>query len=367
MKFLIIGSRTKMHINFRGDLIKEISDKGYEVVTICPQTGYEEQLKILGSRFIEVYNKKDKISPLDNIKYFISLYRIIKKEKPDKLLAYTIKPVIFGCIAAKMAGVKEIYSLITGLGFVYTVNNIKTKIIRIFTSIGYKEAFKCCKKVIFQNKEDRDKLVNEKYLKIEKAEVVDGSGVNMDRFKFSNLPNNMNFLMIARMLKSKGVKEYFEAARIIKEKYKNVKFTFIGAADSKQDEISKKDLKEYQDNNIVDYYDEVDDVRKFIEECSVFVLPSYYREGIPRSILEALSVGRPIITTNSVGCRETVLDEKNGFLIEPRNIEELVDKMEYCIKNKEQLKEMGKSSYEYCKNRFDVHIINNNMLKIMDI
>lgn len=367
MKFLIIGSRTKMHINFRGDLIKEISNKGYDVVSICPQEGYEEELEKLGSRFIKAYNKKDKISPLDNIKYFCNLYKIIKKEKPDKVLAYTIKPVIFGCIAAKMAGVKEIYALITGLGFVYTVRSIKTKIIRVFTRLGYERAFKYCKKVILQNVDDKKDLVKNKYITEEKVEVVSGSGVNMQRFEFCNLPEQMNFLMISRMIKSKGIKEYLEAAKIIKEKYKNIKFIFIGAMDSKQDAISKEELETYINDGIVEYHEETNDVQSFIKRCKVYVLPSYYREGIPRTLLEALSMGRPIITTDSIGCRETVIEGKNGFLIKTKNVEQLVEKMEWCINNKNKLQDMGKESYKYCKKRFDVHIINNEMMKIMKI
>lgn len=367
MKFLIIGSRTKMHINFRGDLIHEISKRGYDVVSICPQSGYEEELSKLGSRFIKIYNKKDKISPLDNIRYFYNLYKIIKKEKPDKVLAYTIKPVIFGCIAAKMAGVKEIYALVTGLGFVYTLRNMKTKMIRVFTRIGYKVAFKYCNKVILQNVDDKCDLIKNGYIKEGKIKVVSGSGVNMNRFRYCDLPEQMNFLMISRMIKTKGIVEYFKAAEIIKKKYKDVKFTFIGAMDSKQDAMPKEKLERYIKENIVEYHEETNDVQSFMKACKVFVLPSYYREGIPRTLLEALSMGRPIITTDSIGCRETVIENQNGFLVQSRNVEQLVEKMEWCINNQSKLVQMGKESYEYCKRRFDVNIVNNDMIKIMNI
>lgn len=356
-----------MHINFRGDLIKEISEKGYEVVSICPQEGYEKELNELGSKFIKIYNKKDKISPIDNIKYFIKLYKIIKNEKPDKVLAYTIKPVIFGCLAAKKAGVKEVYALISGMGYVYTKRNLKTKIIRLFTRLGYKKAFKCCKKVILQNNDDRKELIKNKYIERRKTEVIDGSGVNLERYKFCKLPDKMNFLMISRMIETKGIREYFKAAKIIKEKYKDVKFVFIGAMDTKQDAMSKKELDEYIKNGIVEYHEETNDVQSFMKECKVFVLPSYYREGIPRTLLEALAMGRPIITTNSIGCKETIKENKNGFLIKPKSVEELVNKIQWCIENNEKLEQMGIESYKYCKERFDVKIINKKMLEIMNI
>lgn len=367
MKILIIAPKTSSLINFRGDLIKSISNKNNEIIAIGPEIGFEDTLEKLGAKFIHINLDKTSTSILNNFKYLDNLTKIIKKEEPDKIFAYTIKPVIFGSIAGKRAKIKEIYSMITGLGYVYAVDSFKTKILRIICGIGYKIAFKYNTKVIFQNKEDKQEFIKRKYLKEEKCEVVDGSGVNLERFKRNELPKENVFLMVSRILKLKGVKEYFEAAKIVKEKYPNAEFLYVGAEDKTQAALKLEELQEYIDNNIVNYCGETSDVPSYIAKCSVFVLPSYYREGIPRTLLEALAMGRPIITTNTIGCKETIIDGKNGFFVPIKDPEALAEKMIYMIENREKLQEMSNESYEYCKKRFDVDIINKKMLEIMNI
>ena len=302
MKIAMIAPKTSTFINFRGDLMKDISSKNNEIIAICPETGYEETLKQLGARCITISLKKTSTSIIDNLKYLRDLTKVIKKEKPDKIFAYTIKPIIFGSIAAHRAKIKEMYSMVTGLGYVYAVDSFKTKILRIICGIGYKIAFKYNKKVIFQNKDDVEEFVRRKYLKREKCEIVDGSGVNLERFKRTPLPETNTFLMVSRILKQKGVKEYFEAAKIVKEKYPETQFLYVGAEDKTQAALNLDEVrKEFLDSEIVNYCGESNDVPSYIAKSTVFVLPSYYREGVPRTLLEALAMGRPIITTNTVG------------------------------------------------------------------
>lgn len=368
MKIVAIAPKTSTFINFRGDLMKAISQKNNEIVAICPESGYEDTLKDLGVRCVIVPLKKTSTTILDNLKYLNNLIKIIKEEKPDKIFAYTIKPVIFGSIAAKKSKVKEMYSMITGLGYVYAVDTLKTKILRVICGVGYKIAFKFNKKVIFQNKDDIDEFVKRKYLKREKCELVDGSGVNMERFKRNELPLENVFLMVSRILKQKGVKEYFEAAKIVKQKYPNTEFLYVGAEDKTQLALNLNEVREeYLDSGIINYCGESNDVPSYIAKSSVFVLPSYYREGVPRTLLEALAMGRPIITTDTVGCRETVREGQNGFFVPIKNSEILAEKMIYMIEHKEELKKMSEESYKYCKERFDVNIINKRMLEIMEI
>ncbi len=368
MKIIMIAPKTSTFINFRGDLMQAISQKGNEIVAICPEAGYEEVLQNLGARFELISLKKNSTTIFDNINYLNNLTKIIKKEKPDRIFAYTIKPVIFGSIAAKRAKVTEMYSMITGLGYVYAVNSFKTKILRIICGIGYKIAFKCNKKVIFQNKDDIDEFVRRKYLKREKCELVDGSGVNMERFKRNDLPKENTFLMVSRILKQKGVREYFEAAKIVKQKYPETQFLYVGAEDKTQLALNLEEVKEeFIDTGIINYCGESNDVPSYLAKCSVFVLPSYYREGIPRTLLEALAMGRPIITTDSIGCRETVRNGQNGFLIPIKDVQALANKMIYMIEHREELEKMADASYKYCKERFDVNIINKRMLEIMKI
>lgn len=368
MKILLIAPKTSTFINFRADLMKAISEKGNKIVAVCPEGGYEPILAELGAKCVLIPLKKNSLGLFNNMMYLQHLTKIIKKEKPDKIFAYTIKPVIFGSIAAKRAKVKEMYSMITGLGYVYAINTLKTKILRVICGIGYKIAFRYNQKVIFQNKDDREEFVHRNYLSKEKCEVVDGSGVNMEKFKRNPLPTDNTFLMVSRILKQKGVREYLEAAKMVKEKYPEAKFLYVGAEDKTQLAFNLDEVKEkYLDSGIVEYCGESNDVPSYLAKCTVFVLPSYYREGIPRTLLEALSMGRPIITTDTIGCRETVQEGKNGFLVPIKNPEALAEKMIYMIENRKILEKMSDESYTYCKERFDVNMINKKMLDIMQI
>ena len=173
--------------------------------------------------------------------------------------------------------------------------------------------------------------------------------------------------MISRMIKTKGTLEFFKAAEIVKQKYPNAEFWYLGKPENKKGYITEEMIQRYQENGIVTILGETDDVPKIIEQSTVMVLPSYYREGIPRTLLEALAMGRPIITTNSIGCKETVKDGINGFLIPIKDVEALANKMMYMIEHRDELEKMSDASYEYCKERFDVNIINKKMMEIMNI
>lgn len=367
-KILMIASKTKAHINFRGDLTKEIINHGYDVSVIVPHHLYKKELENLGAKVIVVPFDKNSTSILANIKTIKQLINAIKDEKPDKIFAYTIKPIILGSIAAHKVKVKEMYSMVTGLGHIYSDNSLKVKIIRIICGIGYKVAFKFNKKVIFQNQDDIDEVIKRKYVKKDKCELVNGSGVNMERFKRTPLEKNNVFLMVSRVLKEKGVIEYFEAAKIIKEKYKDkVKFMFVGEIDKTNYAVDTEKLKEYSKEKIVDVIPETDNVAYYLNQCRFFVLPTYYREGVPRVNLEALSMGRPIITTKMPGCKETVIDKKNGLFVDTKDINDLVKKMEWMINNPKKVEKMSDVSYQLCKEKFEISIINKRMLEILEI
>lgn len=367
-KILMIASKTKAHINFRGDLTKQIVDMNYDVTVIVPHDLYKKELEELGVKVIVMPYDKNSTSIKDNLDTIDKIVEIINEEKPDLIFAYTIKPIILGSMAAKKCKIDNMYSMVTGLGHIYSDNSLKTRIIRMICGMGYRYAFKLNKKVIFQNKDDIDEVVKRKYIKRNKCELVDGSGVNMERFKRSPLPDDNIFLMVSRVLKEKGVIEYFEAAKIVKEKYKDdVHFMFVGEIDKTNYAVDTSKLQKYVDDGIVELIPETDDVPSYIEKCRYFVLPTYYREGVPRVNLEALSMGRPIITTCTPGCKETVIDKKNGLFVKPRDVNDLAEKMEWMINNPKYVEKMAKRSYQLCKERFEVGIINERMLEIMEI
>lgn len=362
----MIAPQTDTFINFRGDLINDIIDKNYKVVVVVPEGGYEEYFNKIGVKQRLIKLKKNSLSPFGSLYYLRQLNKIIKDEKPDKVFSYTSKPVIFGSIAAGKLKVQEIYSLVCGLGSVYATDTLKNKIVRVIMGILYKKAFKYNTKVIFQNTDDIEEFRKRGYIQRNKCELVNGSGVNLKKFKRNKLPNEDVFIMVSRIIKEKGVYEYFESARLIKKKYPNTKFIYIGQYDkSYQKDFAK--LQKYIDDKIVEYIPTTNDVAKYISRAKVFVLPSYYREGIPKTLLEATAMGRPIITTNTPGCKETVVEYENGLFVNPKDINDLVLKMEWMIVNRSKLKSMSDKSYKICLEKFTIDIINKRMLDIMGI
>ena len=366
-KFIIISPRNKSIYNFRGDLIKDIIKKEYEVVAIGPTDDYLDEIQKLGCRFIKVGLQKDKVSILSDIKYFCKLRKVIKNEKPDVVFSFTMKPVVYGSLAAKTCGVKRIYALVPGLGRLYASNGFKTRIVRFISKILYKFSFKCCRRVIFQNNDDINQLLKLKVIRKEKAVKVDGSGVNMERFLYSPNPLNDSFIMASRIIREKGIIEYCKAAEIVKKKYPKAKFTLLGGYDSSIGALKPDDLAYYIEKKIIDYPGEVKDVVPFYQEHMCFVLPSYYREGLPRTILEAISIGRPVITTDWTGCRDAIEDGINGFLIPIKNCEILAKKMVWMIENHNGVKKMSNTNHEKCAKIYDVNVVNKKMLSIMEI
>jgi glycosyltransferase involved in cell wall biosynthesis len=204
-------------------------------------------------------------------------------------------------------------------------------------------------------------------LRKEKCFVVNGSGVNMQKFQLAPFPPVITFFMLSRMIYSKGIMQFLQAAAIIKKQYPEIRFTVLGNIEKKPDAIKKEELDSYIQCGIIEHYQESEEVSRYYINSSVFVLPTYYREGTPRVILEAMASGRPIITTNTPGCRETVIEGVNGFLIPIKDENSLVEKMEWFIKNPEEIQKMGKCSYDLCKAKYEVDIINKQMLSILEI
>ena len=367
-KFLLIGPKTKTVVNFRGDLISDIRKRGYEVVVVVPENNCREFFEENGVKVRLVKLNKNSTSVINSLRYCRDLKRIIREEKPDKVFSFTIKPVIFGSIAAKRAGVKEIYSLVCGLGLLFSSDSFDIKTLRFIAGNLYRYALRFNKKVIFQNRDDINEFVKRGYVKREQCELVNGSGVNLKRFARNKIPTKeISFLMVSRVLREKGVLEYFKAARIVKEKYPKVKFVYVGAIDKNKNAINLETFKPYINDGIVEYVPETKEVEKYVAKCSVFVLPTYYREGIPKTLLEATAMGRPIITTNTPGCRETITKGVNGLFVKPHDENDLAKKMMWMIEHANKLQKMGDESHELCLEKFTIEIIDDKMMKVMGI
>ena len=371
MKFILVSPKNRTVYNFRGDLIKEIIKKGYEVVVTGPnQIGVDKILE-LGARFVEIPNNKNGVNPFADLRYQKKLQKLFEKEQPDVVLSYTSKPVIYSTIASKKAEKKigkhiHTVAMITGVGYAFTANTFKAKIIRFIMSMLYRKALRRADKVVFQNEDDKNQFEQLKLANPNKTGVVNGSGVNTDKFFKAGYPERLTFFMLARVMYSKGIREYLQACKIIKDQFPEVRCMLLGACEGIQDSLSKDDLTPYIEKDIIEYFGETDKVEDYYQQCSVYVLPSY-REGTPRTVLEAASMGRPIITTDAPGCRGTVIDGKTGFLVPVKDGVSLADKMIEFVKNPELIECMGQASAEYCREKYDVEKVNVAMCEFLNI
>ncbi len=367
MKFLLISPKNRTVYNFRGDLIKKIISCGYEVVVTGPDMTDVDKITELGATFKEIPMNKTGTSIIGDLKYCLKLFKLMRKEKPDVTLGYTVKPVVYGAIAARLAGVKNINSMVTGGGYTFTAKTFKAKVLGLIVRILYKIGFMCCNTAIFQNPDDLEEFCAKKLLSRKKCHTVNGSGVNMEKFKPVPMPEKPVFFMLSRLLKSKGVLEYLQASEIVKAEYPDIKFNLLGKFEYKmQDAVAEDIVQGYIDKGIIELFPETSDVRPYFEKCSVFVLLSY-REGTPRTVLEAMAMGRAIITTDTNGCRETVKNGVNGYLVPVCDVNALVSAMKQIIENPDKLKAMGEASLSYCKEKFEVNTVNEAMCKYLKI
>lgn len=378
MKFLIISSFLPSVLNFRGKLLEAIHAQGYEIHIMAPEFASfpEEQQKLqaLGYHLHEILMQRTGTNPVADLKLLKNLYQQIRQIQPDYVLSYTIKPVIYGTLAAWLAKVPHRFALITGLGYAFqNVESGKRSVFQKMVHGLYAQALKRSDKVFFQNPDDLKLFQDMHLLDVSKPTVVvNGSGVNVQDFDVMPLPKNeqgqvkVSFLLIARLLGDKGVREYAESARIIKEKHPESEFHLVGWIDDNPSAISQSELDTWIADGRLKYWGKLSDVRPAIAECSVYVLPSY-REGTPRTVLEAMAMGRAVITTDAPGCRETVTNGVNGYLVAVKSVNDLVQSMQYFIEDPKLTEYMGKRSREIALNKYDVHQVNKHMMAEMDI
>lgn len=368
MKVLIVATAGESLYKFRGNLIREWIRRGCEVVCISIEP-YEEMapiVKKMGAQYYQVSGNRTGTSVLDGIK-MIKRYRdAFKMIKPDICFLYMSKPVAFGGIAAIQCGIKRVIVYQTGLEIAFYSKGVKNLIIRNILKLLYKYVHSHCETVFFMNHEDEKKMISWNLVKPEQVCYVDGSGINMSYFKRQALPEEPVVLMVARLVWSKGIREYLEAARIVKSKCPDVRFLLVGGVDENSEALTMNEVKKLRQTGIVEYLGYHDDVRPFLKECSIFVLPSYH-EGKGTAILEAQAVGRPIITTTAPGCCETVIDGYNGFLIPSKNSSALAEKILYLAHNPSIREKMAKNAYCHCKKTFDQAIICKIMCERMGI
>lgn len=368
MKIMVLSSHTGSLFWFRMDMMKTFINEGYSVIAVGQEEEklWNEKFAVNGIKYRQISVERNGTNPLNDFKTLNSIKSILKEEKPDKIFAYQAKTVIYGSIAAKKFGISEFYPLIAGLGSIFRGTGLKNNILKSIMKIQYRIACKNSKAVIFQNNDDLNCFTESKIVPGEKTYIINGSGVDINHFKFEEMPDSPAFLFIGRLIKDKGIMEYLEACRLIKKSNPQVKCLLVGPFDSNPSALKETELQHYIDDNIISYYGEQSDVRDFLRDCTVYVLPSYH-EGTPKTVLEAMACGRPTITTDAPGCRETVKDGENGFLVPVKNIDEIVDKMQFLINNPIIASDMGKKGRLIAEEKYDVVKVNNMIMKIMNI
>lgn len=378
MKFILIASYLPSVLNFRGKLLEAIATKGYEIHILAPDIEqFQDDCKTLtqlGYQIHDIPMQRAGTNPVADAKTLKALYTTIKAIKPDYILSYTIKPVIYGTLAARMAKAPHIFALITGLGYAFqTAENQPPSTTQKLIYSLYKKALPNCEKILFQNPDDMTLFRQLQLMPAAMSTIlVNGSGVNLAHFEVIDLPQDEqgkikpSFLLIARLLKDKGVQEYIEAAKLVKQQFPNTEFHLVGWIDENPNSITQSQLDEWVNQGIVKFWGKLADVRPAIAACSVYVLPSY-REGTPRTVLEAMAMGRAVITTNAPGCKETVIDGENGFLVPVKAIEELAEAMEKFIIQPSLIESMGQASQKIATEKFDVQKVNETMIEAMGL
>ena len=369
-RILVIASYDKSLVNFRYHLLKSFSKKKCDITVCAPniEKKIEDQLNQIRVKSINWAVNRNKVNITDDIVSIISLFKTVRKFRPDILFCYTIKPILFSSIIGSVYKNLKIYSMFTGLGNFLGVDLVKRNPKSILFLL-LKFFLRNNHKIFFQNPDDQRLFKTNGLLSPNTKPVcVNGSGIDLSRYKFNiRINKKIRILMASRIIKEKGVLNYLEAAKIITADNTNIEFLLYGDTDNDILFSSQEEIKRISDSYNVSYCGYVDDLRPILTEISVYILPTYYPEGTPRGILEAMASGCSIITTNTPGCKECVVHGLNGYLIEPNSTKDLVKAIQNLIRLPDLITKMGYKSREIVEEKYNVHDVNNVMLKEMDI
>ena len=363
-KIAIISNVSWNLYNFRLSLMKAMQNAGYEVIAIAPQDEYSQKIIDAGFEFYPIKLNSQGINPLQDMQTTMKFYKLFKTLSPDFICNYTIKPNIYASLAARLLNIKMINN-IAGLGTLFINQGPVTNIAKFLYKVSQAKA----DKIFFQNRDDFELFTGEGIVNKNNCDILPGSGVDMKRFRPQVKPKSdvVRFLHVSRMIWEKGIGEYVDAARIIKAKYPNVEFCLLGFLDVENPgAISREQMNEWVEEGVINYLGTSDNVDEIIATSDCMVLASYYREGTPKTLLESASSAKPIITTDNVGCRDVVDHGVNGYLCEPRSVQDLVKKLEmFLALSMEEKDKMGMKSREKVANEFDERIVIGKYLEVL--
>ena len=353
---------------FRLDFLNEFLLRSYKVYVLAPdiRDDLKPELINMGIEFIQIKLERKGFNVLNLISSVFELASLFKEIQPNIIFSYTHKAILSGSLAAKISGFSNTFSMVTGTGHIFDNQTKKEKVIKFIGSLALRIALSFNKLVFFQNPDDQALFLKNNIVLSQKTKLVNGSGVNLDKFSVSPLPSEPVFLCMARLIKSKGLEEFAQAAKRVKKLYPEARFILYGYPDDHSDSIDENEIISNWLNDFgVEYFGYAENPIDAIKKCSVFVLLSY-KEGTPRVVLEAMAMGRPIITTDAPGCRETVKNGVNGFLVPRFDDLEAANAMTKLL-SAELREEMGKESRKFCELKFNVHEVNNALLSDMGV
>jgi glycosyltransferase involved in cell wall biosynthesis len=368
----IITNNAYSLANFRGPLIKAMVARGFHVYALAPDFDEKTRARAsaLGAEAVDFSLERASLRPLRDLCDAVRLSFLLRRLKPDIVLSYFIKPVIYGTLAAWAAGVHRRFALVPGLGYVFAsdVGGLRRRLLQTVVSRLYALAFARCQRVFFQNGDDVAHFVEAGLIRREKVVRLNGTGVDLRQFTPAPpVLEPVRFLLMARLLREKGIAEFVEAGRIVRRTHPEAEFVLLGGFDPNPGGLPEEEVRGWADEGAVRWLGHVDDVAPEIRASSVYVLPSYYREGVPRSTQEAMAMGRPVITTDWIGCRETVENGVNGFLVPTRDVPALANAMLRFLADPSLIETMGRESRRLAERRFDVDKINAEMLGTIGI
>ena len=368
MRIAVLSSHTPSLFWFRIDMMQSFIDRGHEVFALGNEAedDWKERFADKGIIYRQINVQRNGTNPLKDLKSVGSIKGVLAQIMPDKIFTYQAKTIIYGTIAANKLGITEVYPLIAGMGSLFLNDNLKTKVIRKILMTEYRYSMRNCRTVFFQNTDDDMVFRKAKAINKQETVLLKGSGVNLEWFTVQPMPEKFAFLCISRLIRDKGVYEYLEACEIIKKNNPEIRCLLVGPFDSNPTSLKPEELQRFIDKGVIEYFGEQTDVVPYFAQCSVFVLPSY-REGTPKTVLEAMSCGRATITTDAPGCRETVDHNVNGVLVPVKSVEKLAEAMQFMIDNPNRVAEMAAEGRKKAVELFDVNKVNEKICQTMGI
>lgn len=390
MKVLVLTADANTLVYHRGDLIRDFAAHGCEVVTAAAED-YEHVrafVQAAGGRHESIRMVRSRVNLRRDWVTWLDMFRLFRRERPDALFAYTIKSVVYGCVVARLAGVPRVYALLPGLGFTFVKpETLKQSLVQWVSKALHRFALKRADVIFMQNRDDVQLFTDLKMLPAGvPVHVTAGSGVNLDEYPHVPLDGDadiaagrIRFALVSRLLISKGVQVFAEAARRIRKQHPLVEFHLIGPFDPNPNRVSEAEVEQWVKEGTLVHHGMVRDVAALLKTMHVFCLPTWYREGVPHASLEALSTGRAMITTDSVGARECIRGAAaasddaacrqgdNGFLVTPRDVDAVVRAMQFFIAHPDQIAVMGRASRRLAEEVFDVRLVNQIILRAMQV